>query len=110
MTPSPCTACGACCAYSPSWPRFTIESESEIRCIPHAFVNDDSSGMRCHGARCAALRGDVGIETSCAVYEDRPDVCRACMPGDAACAIARDSYGLPPIAPAVEDDDDLPLP
>lgn len=103
MTSSPCNACGACCSTSPESPRFTIESEPEIRRIPQAFVNDESSGMRCDGARCAALRGEVGVRTSCAVYEDRPDVCRTCVPGDSACAIARSRFRLPPLDPAVDE-------
>ena len=44
--------------------------------------------------RCAALVGDVGIATSCAVYAVRPDVCRACVPGDDACAMARRRFKL----------------
>ena len=50
--------------------------------------------MRCDGDRCAALTGDVGVATSCAVYDVRPDVCRTCEPGDAACVAARLGFGL----------------
>ncbi len=50
--------------------------------------------MRCDGNRCSALVGDVGVATSCAVYDRRPDVCKACMPGDDACRMARQHYGL----------------
>jgi len=50
--------------------------------------------MRCEGDRCAALVGDVGIATSCAIYTVRPDVCRACVPGDDACEMARRRFGL----------------
>ena len=38
--------------------------------------------MRCNGDRCAALVGDVGVLTACTIYTIRPDVCRACLPGD----------------------------
>jgi Fe-S-cluster containining protein len=38
--------------------------------------------------------GDVGIATSCSIYTVRPDVCRACFPGDDACAMARRRFGL----------------
>jgi Fe-S-cluster containining protein len=41
----------------------------------------------------------VGIATSCAVYADRPDVCRACEVGDDACSMARAKVGLPLLAP-----------
>jgi Fe-S-cluster containining protein len=95
---SPCNACGACCAYSAEWPRFTLESDAAIACLPNEFVNKGANGMRCGGARCCALVGDVGVATSCAVYELRPDVCRECQPGDDACAMARKRAGLPPLA------------
>jgi Fe-S-cluster containining protein len=50
--------------------------------------------MRCDGDRCSALLGEVGVATSCRIYSVRPDVCRACEPGDDACRIARNSFGL----------------
>lgn len=50
--------------------------------------------MRCHGARCSALSGEVGKSTSCAIYEIRPDVCRACVPGGGDCRMARLAFGL----------------
>jgi hypothetical protein len=92
---SPCQACGACCAYSSSWPRFTTEDDAALELIPARLVNENSSGMRCEGHRCAALRGEVGLATSCAIYADRPEVCRACMPGDFECDMARKKHGLP---------------
>jgi Fe-S-cluster containining protein len=55
--------------------------------------------MRCIGNRCAALQGEVGRATACAVYAVRPEVCRACEPGDDACAIARAHFGLPLLDP-----------
>jgi Fe-S-cluster containining protein len=95
---SPCTACGACCAYSAEWPRFTLEDDEVIARLPPALITDRVTGMRCIGDRCCALAGEVGVATSCTVYAQRPDVCRACQPGDDACAMARARYGLPLIA------------
>ena len=92
---SPCRACGACCAFSAEWPRFSLESEADLARIPRALVDDDRGRMRCEGDRCLALRGEVGVLTSCAVYEVRPDVCRACLPGDEACRMARGRFNLP---------------
>jgi Fe-S-cluster containining protein len=89
-----CQACGACCSFSPTWPRFSTEPEADLASIPARFVSDDQGGMRCYGARCSALAGRVGSSTSCLVYELRPDVCRACVPGDDACLEARSSFGL----------------
>jgi hypothetical protein len=54
--------------------------------------------MRCIGDRCSALSGQVGIATACEIYAERPDVCRACEPGDEACGIARSKHGLAPVA------------
>lgn len=84
-----CKSCGACCSYSPEWPRFSTEDEAQLDRIPAKYVARDESGMRCDGARCSALLGEVGKSTSCAIYEIRPDVCRACMPGDHECRMAR---------------------
>jgi Fe-S-cluster containining protein len=96
---SPCNACGACCSYAADWPRFTLEDDADIARLPPELVSDTMSGMRCDGARCCALLGKVGVATSCSVYAQRPDVCRACQPGDEACTMARHRFGLTPLAP-----------
>jgi Fe-S-cluster containining protein len=90
-----CQSCGACCAYSHEWPRFSLEDDAALAQIPAAFVDDAHGRMRCEGERCSALAGEVGIATSCSVYAVRPDVCRDCLPGDDACRIARQHFGLP---------------
>jgi len=95
---SPCQSCGACCAYSRDWPRFTTEDDAALDLIPARFVNAGQSGMRCKGERCAALTGRVGEATACAIYALRPEVCRACHPGDPECTIARRAFGLPELA------------
>lgn len=89
-----CRTCGACCAYSREWPRFTLETEEEIGRIPPTYVGEDESGVRCVGERCAALLGEVGQSTACAIYDRRPHVCRSCEPGDEACLMARHHFGL----------------
>jgi len=93
--PSPCQACGACCAYSSNWPRFTTEDDAALDLIPQKFVNERQSGMRCDGDRCSALAGKIGVATACTIYTVRPEVCRTCMPGDVECAMARKRHGLP---------------
>ena len=95
---SPCQACGACCSTSAEWPRFSTESDEVLDRIPAALVAPSLSGMRCIGDRCAALTGIVGCHTACSIYDVRPEVCRACLPGDDACTIARLRHGLPVIA------------
>lgn len=99
-SPSPCQACGACCSYAADWPRFTLEDDADIARLPPELVCPSLKGMRCDGARCSALRGEIGVATSCRVYDLRPEVCRACEPGDDACNMARQRFGLAPIAPA----------
>lgn len=102
---SPCRACGACCATSVDWPRFSTESEAELARIPEALIAESLSGMRCDGDRCLALDGTVGAATRCTIYAIRPEVCRACIPGDDACRMAREKHRLAPIlaAPAAPD-------
>jgi Fe-S-cluster containining protein len=97
-----CRECGACCAFSAEWPRFWLEDDAAVELIPREFVDDERGGMRCHGDRCTALVGDVGISTSCAVYAVRAEVCRACTPGDGACQMARRRFDLPALTPALE--------
>jgi Fe-S-cluster containining protein len=89
-----CRGCGACCAYSAEWPRFSLESEADLAQIPRAYVDDARGRMRCAGDRCAALVGDVGAATACVVYAARPQVCRDCLPGDDACRMARRRFNL----------------
>lgn len=93
--PYDCQTCGACCAYSADWPRFSTEDDATLALIPAEFVARDESGMRCEGVRCAALAGEVGKFTACGIYGVRPQVCRDCMPGDPECLMARAAVGLP---------------
>ncbi|MCA1491092.1 YkgJ family cysteine cluster protein [Sinorhizobium alkalisoli] len=85
-----CQSCGACCAYSADWPRFSLETEAELDRIPAQFVASDLGGMRCVNDRCTALAGTLGKSVGCAIYAVRPIVCRTCMPGDEECLMARE--------------------
>jgi Fe-S-cluster containining protein len=91
---SVCRSCGACCAYSADWPRFTLEDDAVLNRLPRELVDDAHGRMRCDADRCAALVGEVGIATACVVYDVRPDVCRECSPGDDACVMARRRFNL----------------
>lgn len=97
---SPCQACGACCETSFEWPRFSTETDEALDRIPAKFVDPSLGRMLCIGDRCAALTGKVGLATACTIYVDRPEVCRACIPGDDACNIARARHGMSPIPAA----------
>jgi Fe-S-cluster containining protein len=89
-----CRTCGACCDYSALWPRFSLETDADIARIPDDLVARDGGGMRCTGHRCAALAGTIGKLVACTIYDVRPLVCRDCLPGDAACNLARERHGL----------------
>lgn len=57
------------------------------------FVTSDAHGaphlrMLADG-RCAALRGALGRQVSCAIYHQRPKPCRTVQPGDGDCLRAR---------------------
>jgi Fe-S-cluster containining protein len=54
--------------------------------VPHLRLAADG--------RCLALRGAVGRDVSCAIYNDRPSPCRRVQPGDALCERYRAAHGL----------------
>jgi len=71
-----------------------LEDDAALDRIPRAFVDDERGRMRCNGDRCTALVGEVGVATACSIYSIRPDVCKACEPGDDACLMARRRFNL----------------
>jgi Fe-S-cluster containining protein len=88
-----CLACGACCAYSASWPVLIGEGDGEG--IPDELIDFGSGRMLCHDNRCSALEGEIGRRASCGVYENRPLVCREFQAGSDDCIMARSKFGLP---------------
>ena len=104
-----CTSCGACCFgrrdYVQVFPddlarlgtaraaEFVAPASGEIP----ASVGRESEPKRfmkmTHG-HCSALRTDVPNRFLCAVYEDRPMLCRALEPGSAPCLEARARLGV----------------
>ena len=40
-----CQECGACCAYSAEWPRFSTEDDADIARIPEIYVDDPAGRM-----------------------------------------------------------------
>ena len=106
---SPCQSCGACCAtYRVTLPECELD-ESPGGHVPTGLTEPWTSGTACMrgtGAqppRCIALRGEIGREVACRIYESRPDACRefgalaAVGRGDDACDDARRRHGLPPL-------------
>ena len=101
-----CQQCGACCAtLRVSFP--AEETDGGGGCVPQALteVYGNVVCMRTTAdGRCLALRGTVGMDVSCAIYELRPSSCREFAPlaalgrGDDACNDVRRRCGLLPLA------------
>lgn len=88
-----CTACGACCfselpeyvrVFGGDWERMSDRART------YADFRGQSCFMRIEGGRCAALVIDpVARSFTCAIYEERPDVCRSLARGSGACRADR---------------------
>lgn len=77
--------------------------------VPSGLVECVTPVMACmrgtegRSLRCVALRGDIGVDVSCSIYEFRPSTCRDFAPlaaagrGDEACDEARRRHGLRPL-------------
>jgi Fe-S-cluster containining protein len=98
-----CLACGACCLADYADVSYVSVSEQDYdQLTPHeqeTLVHTDHVGLirrrslrtasRASDCRCIALRGNVGSEVTCSIYERRPGVCRRFEPGGTACSLAR---------------------
>ncbi|MRR51063.1 MAG: YkgJ family cysteine cluster protein [Rhodocyclaceae bacterium] len=106
---NPCQSCGACCAtYRVSFYCGEVDSLPG-GIVPSGLVEDLTPVMSCmrgtshQPPRCVALRGEIGSQVSCAIYEFRPSPCREFAPlasvgvGDDACNAARRRHGLTPL-------------
>ena len=87
-----CRDCGACCAYSESWPAFIGDGDGAG--IPDELIDFDRGRMLCHGDRCSALVGEVGRQAKCSVYTNRPLVCREFQAGSEDCVMVRRRFHL----------------
>lgn len=104
---NPCQTCGACCAtYRVSF--HSGESDEFVGgSVPAGLIEPITAAMVCmrgtaaQPPRCIALRGEIGREVRCAIYEFRPSACCDFAPlaavgrGDEACNDARRRHGLP---------------
>lgn len=98
--PSPCQACGACCAAL----RVGFGEDETTRrggTVPWTLTEAWIPGhRRMRGTaepvpRCAALEGEVGRATRCSIYAGRPSPCAELQPGSEGCLRARRAHGLP---------------
>ena len=103
---SVCQSCGACCAsfrvdfhpaelaggryaWGPGVPhRMTVP-------VTPAIVR--LCGTDASPPRCVALDGEIGLAVACAIYDARPSPCREFDTSHAACARARQRFGLAPL-------------
>lgn len=106
--PSPCLACGACCAaLRVSFHHAELASQGGA--VPDGMTAADGPrSCRMLGTdqappRCVALRGSVGETVRCSIYAERPGPCRDFQPHglygvpNPGCNDARARHGLPPI-------------
>jgi uncharacterized protein len=97
-----CQSCGACCAsfrVSFYWSEAQRIDESLIEKItPHLCC---MRGTNSPNPRCAALRGELGGQVSCSIYEHRSSTCRSVEIGDEKCDRARARHGLPAVRRAL---------
>ncbi len=99
-----CTRCGACCVADYEGPDYVhlldqdldrLDPEEQDRLV----YTERSYGKQQHSmktvydrrgnCRCIALKGVVGEDVSCSIYDRRPNVCRNFTAGDSVCDYAR---------------------
>jgi uncharacterized protein len=110
-TESPCTNCGACCA----WFRVGFywreaEPRDHNTAVPSGYFEELTDTLRAmkgtaakHHPKCIALKGRIGEKVGCSIYSNRPTPCRAFQASFAdgkhnpRCDEARAAHGLPPL-------------
>lgn len=107
----PCLRCGACCAafrVAFHWSEAdaslggTVPPDLAEKLDPHRLAMRGTQAARPH---CVALEGRVGETVHCAIYAQRPSVCREVAPAWEAgrpspqCDKARTAHGLRPLLP-----------
>jgi Fe-S-cluster containining protein len=108
----PCLSCGACCAsfrvafhWLETDPAMGggVPASWTTTLDPHRLAMRGTDAPQPH---CAALQGAVGTATQCAIYAQRPSVCRELKPAweagvaSAQCDRARLTHGMVPLQPA----------
>jgi uncharacterized protein len=99
-----CQSCGLCCSTIPGEPDYVLIHDYELvkilARVPEDYVRTDRDGISAlrtcttkgGGAACIALRGELGEEVECAIYEHRPEACRNFQAGSTACEMARSAF------------------
>lgn len=105
----PCQRCGACCAaFRVSFWRSELNSGGPWR-VPIESIEDTGGslvslkGTTQHNPGCVNLKGRVGDQVSCQIYENRPSPCRNFKASyedgylEERCDLARAKHGLRPL-------------
>lgn len=104
--PHPCQRCGACCAaFVVAFHWSEAEGHTALAALaepldPHRLA---MRGTFSRAPRCVALRGEVGDDSACAIYAQRPSPCRELAPAwehgmpSPQCDRARARHGLAPL-------------
>ncbi|KAB0629394.1 YkgJ family cysteine cluster protein [Acinetobacter guillouiae] len=93
-----CLSCGACCAFfrvSFYWAEGEAMPPDYVE--PLTAVYSCMQGTNQKQPRCVALKGEIGQQVSCSMYEQRSSSCKQVHAGDSQCAKARQGYGLIPL-------------
>lgn len=110
MSVSPCTSCGACCAFF-RVSFFWGECQSSGGTVPDNTVEVVTPslvamiGTSQPNPRCEKLAGDIGDDVRCTMYEQRSSSCRDFDASwengvhNPRCDDARAKHGLPPLTP-----------
>jgi hypothetical protein len=76
---NPCTRCGACCAFFRV--AFLLDGDGDTP-VPLEFTEGIDESRRCmqgtnkKDPRCVCLKGEIGAEVKCGIYDRRPGPCR----------------------------------
>lgn len=111
MGPHPCLTCGACCAhFRVAFYWREANPEDHENAVPLNLTEDLTPTERCmkgtgtkHKNKCIALRGRVGEQVACTIYQNRPTPCRAFTASyengkrNERCDLARAHHGLSPL-------------
>jgi Fe-S-cluster containining protein len=104
VKPFDCRTCGACCCTE-----VRLEDGDEIpreHIGPRLTMKNSPTPPAETNYRCIALRGMIGEQVRCSIYERRPAICRRVHEGSVMCLAARALFNLPggELAPVVVND------
>lgn len=90
---NPCLRCGACCAtfrvsfYWAEAPELPERLTEQVN-----YFYSCMAGTNRPVPRCQALRGEIGGEVACGVYDKRPPACRELQAGEEKCKGASQAW------------------